>query len=208
MLQQPLETLNLITLHLGNDASASAIQNGKSIDTSMGLTPLEGLMMGTRSGDINPAIIPYLVRTQKMDIETVDRILNKESGLKGICGNNDMREIIENADKDDEKSRLALKMYTYRIKKYIGAYTTSLGHVDAIVFTGGIGEHAALVREMVCEGMEHTFGILLDKAKNDTATQWVSAIHSGESRTDILVIPANEELEIARQTEAVVNRHS
>ncbi|BAF72939.1 acetate/propionate family kinase [Sulfurovum sp. NBC37-1] len=208
ILQQPLETLNLITLHLGNGASATAIKKGRSIDTSMGMTPLEGLMMGSRSGDIDPAIIPYLVRTQKIDVETIDSMLNKESGLKGVCGNNDMREIIDKMDEGDEKSRLALEMYVYRIKKYIGAYSATLGHVDALVFTGGIGEHAALVREMVCEGMEYTFGIILEKKKNDSAKQEASAIHSRESRTDILVIPTDEELEIVRQTEVIVSRLS
>jgi len=207
-LLKPLEKLNIITLHLGNGASATAIKKGKSIDTSMGLTPLEGLMMGSRSGDIDPAIIPYLVRTQKMDVETIDTMLNKQSGLKGICGSNDMRQIIEQADKGDEKSRLALEMYVYRIKKYIGSYTAALGHVDALVFTGGIGEHAALIREMVCGEMEKTFGIALDGVKNSAVSGNHTAIHTQESRTAILVIPTNEELEIARQTEEVLLGHA
>jgi len=204
MLGRPLEALNLITLHLGNGASATAIQSGKSIDTSMGLTPLEGLMMGTRSGDIDPAIISYLVRTQKMDVESIDRILNRESGLKGICNSNDMRDIIENADKGDKKSRLALEMYVYRIKKYIGAYTASLGYVDALVFTGGIGEHASRIRQMVCNGLECTFGIVIDIEKNLAVKSKNTAVQTAESKTAILVISTNEELEIARQTEAVI----
>lgn len=204
MLQKPLEELNLITLHLGNGASAAAIKGGSSIDTSMGMTPLEGLMMGSRSGDIDPAIIPYLVRTQKMNVEAIDNMLNKESGLKGVCDSNDMREIIEKAKKGAKKSQLALEMYVYRIKKYIGAYTASLGFVDALVFTGGIGEHAALIREMVCEGMGQTFGIVLDKEKNRSVSGKNVSIHSRKSRTALFVIPTNEELEIARQTEEVI----
>ncbi|AKF24311.1 acetate kinase [Sulfurovum lithotrophicum] len=208
MLQQPLETLNLITLHLGNGASAAAIKGGRSIDTSMGMTPLEGLMMGSRSGDIDPAIIPYLVQTQEMDVEAVDAMLNKKSGLKGVCGNNDMRKIIEKINGGDDKSQLALEMYVYRIKKYIGAYATSLGHVDAIIFTGGIGEHADLIRKMVCKGMKQTFGMILDKEKNRSVSGEKSAIHNPESRIDLLVIPTNEELEIARQTKEVISRLS
>jgi acetate kinase len=142
MMGEDLNRLNLITLHLGNGASACAIKFGKSIDTSMGLTPLEGLMMGTRSGDIDPAIIPFLSHNHNMDIDAIDKMLNKESGLKGICGTNDMREVIMQTEQGDVLSSLALEMYSYRIKKYIGAYSAVLGRVDAIVFTGGIGEHA------------------------------------------------------------------
>jgi len=203
-LKQPLETLNLITLHLGNGASATAIKEGKSIDTSMGMTPLEGLMMGTRSGDIDPAIIPYLMHTQNISIDTVDSLLNRESGLKGICGTNEMREIIASAENGNEKSKLALEMYVYRIRKYIGAYIAVLGSVDALVFTGGIGEHAALIREMVCEGMEGIFGVVLDKEKNLSKESGNRVIHDTQSRIALLVIPTNEELEIARETERVI----
>ncbi|KYJ86367.1 acetate/propionate family kinase [Sulfurovum riftiae] len=204
LLKKPLGSLNLITLHLGNGASATAISKGRSIDTSMGMTPLEGLMMGTRSGDIDPAIIPYLIHTLDISIDEVDTLLNKESGLKGICGTNEMREIITSAESGDEKSRLALEMYVYRIRKYIGAYSAVLGSVDAIVFTGGIGEHAMLIREMVCEGLENTFGICLDKEKNLSVENNERAVHSTESKVALLVIPTNEELEIARQTETAV----
>ena len=203
-LQRPLGILNLITLHLGNGASAAAIMGGRSMDTSMGMTPLEGLMMGTRSGDIDPAIIPYLIRTQDISIEAVDSMLNKQSGLKGICGTNEMREIITAAENGDEKSRLALEMYVYRIRKYIGAYIAVLGSVDAIVFTGGIGEHAAPVRKMVCNGLEKTFGIILDPEKNLSLKNGEYSIHSPQSKTALLVIPANEELEIARQTGKII----
>ncbi len=170
----------------------------------MGMTPLEGLMMGTRSGDIDPAIIPYLIRTQDISIEAVDTMLNKKSGLKGICGTNEMREIITAAENGNEKSRLALEMYVYRIRKYIGAYIAVLGSVDAIVFTGGIGEHAALVRKMACSGLEKTFGIILDPKKNLSLKSGEYSIHTPESKTALLVIPANEELEIARQTGKII----
>ncbi len=204
MIGKDLNNLNLITLHLGNGASACAIKSGKSIDTSMGLTPLEGLMMGTRCGDIDPAIIPFLSDNLKMNINSIDKMLNKESGLKGICGTNDMREVIENAEANDKKSTLALEMYAYRIKKYIGAYTATLGRVDAVIFTGGIGEHAAKVREMVCENMGESIGLKIDLFKNRESSKTKRGIHNKTSRIKILVIPTNEELEIALQTEEII----
>jgi acetate kinase len=205
MLGKDLEELNLITLHLGNGASVTAVEKGRSIDTSMGLTPLEGLMMGTRCGDIDPAIIAYLSRTFDLSVEAIDTILNKQSGLKGICGNNDMREVIEQAGNGDERSMLALQMYAYRIKKYIGAYTVALGKVDAIVFTGGIGEHAAKVREMACEGLSDSIGLKLDRHKNSQQHPGNATIHHPDSTIGVLVIQTDEELEIAMQTEAVVS---
>ncbi len=201
MMGKDLNSLNLITLHLGNGASATAIRSGKSIDTSMGFTPLEGLMMGTRCGDIDPAIIPFLSHTQAMDIDSIDKMLNKESGLKGICGTNDMREVITQAEENDPLSQLALEMYTFRIKKYIGAYTVLLGSVDAVIFTGGIGEHAQKVREMVCEGLEASIGLKLDAVKNKKRSRENHAIHEEKSKIKLFVIPTNEELEIAVQTE-------
>lgn len=197
-------SLNLITLHLGNGASATAIKAGKSIDTSMGLTPLEGLMMGTRSGDIDPAIIPFLAHNHNMDIDAIDTMLNKESGLKGICGTNDMREVISRAEQNDSPGMLALEMYTYRIKKYIGAYSAVLGHVDAIVFTGGIGEHAAKIREMVCEGMESSIGLKIDPEKNRNQSKENRSIHDTKSRIRLFVIHTDEELEIVLQTEKLI----
>ena len=205
MLNKELNTLNLITLHLGNGASVTAIRSGKSIDTSMGLTPLEGLMMGTRSGDIDPAIIPYLSHNSEMDIDTIDKMLNKESGLKGICGTNDMREVIDHAEHNDPLSTLALEMYTYRIKKYIGAYTVALGHVDAIVFTGGIGEHAGRVREMVCEGLFDSIGLEMDSSKNRLSALNNREVQSERSKIKLFIIPTNEELEIVLQTQNVIN---
>ena len=205
ILSRELDTLNLITLHLGNGASVTAIREGKSIDTSMGLTPLEGLMMGTRCGDIDPAILPFLSRNLDMSIDAIDTMLNKESGLKGICGTNDMREVIEQTEDADERSRLALEMYTYRIKKYIGSYAAVLGHVDALVFTGGIGEHASKVRGMACEGLDRSIGLELDEELNRQKTVQNHSIHKSESRIGVFVIQTDEELEIADQTETVVS---
>jgi acetate kinase len=205
ILNKDLNEVNLITLHLGNGASVTAIQEGQSIDTSMGMTPLEGLMMGTRSGDIDPAIIPYLAQNNEMDIESIDKMLNKESGLKGICGTNDMREVIEHTEQHDKLSTLALKMYTYRIKKYIGAYTVALGHVDAIIFTGGIGEHAGKVREMVCKGLYESIGVDIDTEKNNISSSECLELQSEKSRIKLFVIPTNEELEIVLQTETLLS---
>ncbi len=204
MIKKPLGSLNLITLHLGNGASATAIKAGESIDTSMGLTPLEGLMMGTRSGDIDPAIIPYLAHNSKMDIDDIDKMLNKESGLKGICGTNDMREVVEQAEQNDALAILALEMYTYRIKKYIGAYTVALGRVDAIVFTGGIGEHAVKVREMVCKGLYDSIGLEIDSKQNRRSSTDNREIQSAKSKIKLFIIPTNEELEIVLQTEGIL----
>jgi acetate kinase len=197
------DQLNLITLHLGNGASAAAIQQGKSVDTSMGLTPLEGLIMGTRCGDLDPAVHFYLARKTGRPYEEIEGILNKESGLKGICGVNDMREIQNRSQAGDRKAELALDMFCYRIKKYIGAYYAALGLVDAIVFTGGIGENSAVVRAKSCEGLSG-LGISLDADRNSNISGGISEIQDGASRVKILVIPTNEELEIARQTVALI----
>jgi acetate kinase len=205
MLNKDPNSVNLITLHLGNGASVTAIQKGQSIDTSMGMTPLEGLMMGTRSGDIDPAIIHYLTHNNNMDIDTIDKMLNKESGLKGICGTNDMREVIEQTEHNNLLSTLALEMYTYRIKKYIGAYTVALGHVDAIVFTGGIGEHASKVRELVCEGLYDSIGVEMDSSKNKISASNNQEIQSEKSKIKLFIIPTNEELEIVLQTQKVIS---
>jgi acetate kinase len=204
---RPLADLNIITLHLGNGASAAAIRNGKCIDTSMGLTPLEGLVMGTRSGDLDPAILFYLGRENDLDMDALDTLLNKESGLKGICGENDMRTISEAAEQGDNQSGLALAMFCYRIKKYIGAYMAALGGVDCIVFTGGIGENSAIVRQMSCQGLEW-FGLSLDDEKNSFRQQGIMEIQVADSRVSLLVIPTDEEHEIARQTLQVINNRS
>ena len=198
-LGKALSSLNLITLHLGNGASAAAIRRGESVDTSMGMTPLEGLMMGTRCGDIDPAIHFYLCREAGVGIEALESLLNKDSGLKGICGANDMREVQRLADAGDDRARLALTMYGYRIKKYIGAYYAVLGHVDAVVFTGGIGENDARVRAQACTGLD-ALGIELDSDRNSNQDGGVFAIHGDGSPVSILVVPTDEELEIALQT--------
>jgi len=198
-LNRSLESLNLITLHLGNGASVTAIKNGQSVDTSMGLTPLEGLIMGTRCGDIDPALIFYLGRKIGLARDEIEAILNKESGLKGICGVNDMRAIGELADQGDPRARLAVDMYCYRIKKYIGAYYAILGYADAIVFTGGIGQNAAYIRSGACQGLSH-LGIELDHGKNTVRSDEPVEIQSDPGTVKILVIPTNEELEIAQET--------
>jgi acetate kinase len=198
-LGRSLDTLNMITLHLGNGASATAVRKGQSVDTSMGMTPMEGLVMGTRCGDIDPAIHFYLGRTTGRTNEELEKMLNQESGLKGMCGINDMREIIRRAGSGDEHARLAIDIYCYRIRKYIGAYSAVLGQVDAIVFTGGIGENAALIRKHCCENLDR-LGIVLDNRKNDDCPPEISEIQGEKSPSRILVIPTNEELEIARQT--------
>jgi acetate kinase len=193
------DDFNLITLHLGNGASATAIRNGRSIDTSMGLTPLEGLIMGTRCGDMDPAIPDYMERIVGMTPQQVDDALNKNSGLKAICGEYDMRLILQHAAEGNARAQLAIDMYCYRLRKYIGAYTAALGRVDALVFTGGIGEHAAPIRAQVCAGLEG-MGIRLDPTANAAVAGTAAHISQGDAPVAILVIPTNEELEIARQT--------
>ena len=203
LLNRPLASLNLITLHLGNGASVAAIKNGRSVDTSMGMTPLEGLIMGTRCGDIDPAIIFYLGRKTGLTRDEIETSLNKESGLKGICGANDMRSIGESAEKGDPLARLAIDMYCYRIKKYMGAYYAVLGHIDAVVFTGGIGQNAAFIRSAVCQGLLH-LDIELDPDKNSKRSVGPVEIQSESGKVKILVIPTNEELEIAEETVAQI----
>lgn len=204
-LGKPLEDCNLITAHLGNGASITAVQRGRSVDTSMGFSPLPGLMMGTRSGDIDPAVAFHLHRTLGLSLDEIDRILNKESGLLGVCGSSDVRDVEARVQDGDADARLALEMYAYRIKKYIGAYMAALGRVDALVFTAGVGENSALVRAMACEGLE-SLGIVLDPDRNDDPLVGeATAIHASDSVVDILVIPTNEELEIALQTYSLTN---
>lgn len=202
-LRRPAEELNIITLHLGNGASAAAIRGGKCIDTSMGMTPLEGLVMGTRSGDLDPAILFYLGRENGMSMDDLDTLLNKESGLKGICGENDMRSISVAAGQGDARAKLALTIFCYRLKKYIGAYMAALGGADCVVFTGGIGENSPIVREMSCQGLE-PLGISLDPEKNSIQTKGILEIHNAASPVSILVIPTDEEYEIASQTLKVI----
>jgi acetate kinase len=202
-LKQPLEKLNLIALHLGNGASATAIKAGKSVDTSMGMTPLEGLMMGTRCGDIDPSLPFYLAKIMGKSNEELNLLLTRESGLKGICGASDMREVHVLAEEGDPMANLAIEMYCYRIKKYIGAYYAILGHLDALIFSGGIGENDSLIRKNVCAGLAN-LGIVIDDNKNQTAAHKTFAIQRKDGVVKVLVIPTDEELEIAQQTLALI----
>ena len=195
--------LNIIVLHLGNGASASAVRGGRAVDTTMGLTPLEGLVMGTRSGDIDPAIIPYLERVADMDIDAVDRMLNSASGLKGLCGDNDFRTITARIDDGDERARLAYDVYIHRLRRYIGAYLVDLGRVDAIVFTAGVGENAATVRADALAGLEG-FGIRVDAEANAARSRQARRISPDDSSVAVLVVPTDEELAIARKSAEVV----
>ncbi len=196
LLDKKLSSLNLITLHLGNGASVCAIEAGKSIDISMGFTPLEGLMMGTRCGDIDPAIVLYLQNRIHKSTAEIEQILNKESGLKGICGSNDMRTIESMSKEGNTKATLAIDMFVRRIKKYIGSYIALLGSVDAIIFTGGIGEHSATIRAKVLQNMEH-LGLSIDSQKN---LYHDVSISQEESKIALFVIATNEELMIAKES--------
>lgn len=205
LLGKDKEELNAISAHLGNGASVCAIEGGKSIDTSMGFTPLEGLVMGTRCGDLDPAILPFISNLKGLTIEEIDTLLNKKSGLYGICGSNDFRDIGVKIEQGDDKARLAFDMFCYRLLKYIGAYFTVLPRTDAIIFTGGIGENAALVRQKVCEKLSH-LGIELDTELNNEKTSCERVISTANSKVKIFIIPTDEELEIARVTEELINK--
>ena len=200
MLGRPLSELNLITLHLGNGASICALRGGESVDTSMGMTPLEGLVMGTRCGDVDPAIPGLLGEVLDVTREEVNRMLNFESGLKGLCGEGDMREVRRLIAEGDPDAAFALDLYCYRAKKYVGSYLAVLGRVDAIVFTAGVGENDADVRARICGGLER-FGIELDASRNAGPPNAVSAqrsIGADGAEVAVLVIPTDEEREIAR----------
>jgi acetate kinase len=193
------DSVNLITLHLGNGASACAIRSGRSIDTSMGFTPLEGLVMGTRSGDFDPGLLAFLSRETKMDAEALDSMLNHESGLKGVAGTNDMREIEARMRDEEPSAMLAFDLFVRRIRKYIGAYAVLLDRVDAIVFTGGIGEHSASVRRAVSKGL-YILGVETDFEANDAIGAKGGTFHTERSHIQLHVVPTDEERSIARQT--------
>ena len=201
-----LASLNLIVLHLGNGSSAAAVRGGVSVDTSMGMTPLAGLVMGTRCGDLDPAAVFHLLRETGESREQLEDVLNKDSGMRGICGRNDMREIQRLAASGDADAQLALDIFVYSVKKYVGAYYAVLGRVDALVFTGGIGENSALVRQRVCEGLDG-LGITVDPAKNDACPKTGGAIHRDGSRVAVLVEATDEQLEIAEQTVETISQH-
>jgi len=202
-LKKPFSELKIISCHLGNGASICAIDHGHSVDTSMGLTPTEGLIMGTRCGDLDPSVILYLQRNLGRSLSEVDDLLNRESGLKGISGiSNDLREIESAAEKGDRRALLAIQLFCYRVKKYIGSYTAAMSGVDALVFTGGIGEGSTGVRARVCQGMDY-MGILLDEVKNKSASPGrgkVVEISEEDSPIQVLIVPADEERMIARET--------
>ena len=191
---------NLITAHLGNGGSMTAIEKGRSIDTSMGFTPQEGLLMGTRCGDIDSAALFYIMSKDELTLHDMSTLLNKFCGLYGISGeSNDMRELQAAVAKGDEQAKLAIDVFCYRIKKYIGAYTASLGHVDGLIFTGGIGENSPSVRAQACEGLSE-IGIQIDPARNAALVGKEGEISTDSSRVRVMVIPTNEELLIARDT--------
>ena len=199
-----MEEKKIITCHIGNGGSVAAVMNGKCVDTSMGLTPLEGLMMGTRSGDIDAGAVTFIEKTLGLDADGLSNLLNKKSGVLGVTGiSSDMREIDAAADKGDAKAKLALEMYNYRIKKYVGAYAAAMGGVDIIVFTAGVGENQANMREDVCGGMEW-MGIKIDSKKNAGVRGEEAVISTPDSKVTVTVIPTDEELMIASDTMALL----
>lgn len=204
MMGENIEDLKIISCHLGNGASISAIKNGKSIDTSMGFTPLEGLVMGTRSGDIDPAIIPFMMDKENLTASEMENILNKKSGLFGVSGiSSDMRDIEKAAKEGNKQAKIALDIFNYRVKKYIGSYSAAMGGIDAVVFTAGIGENAIETREEILTGLEY-LGIKVDKEANNIRGQ-EQIITSSDSIVKAMVIPTNEELVIAKDTQRIVS---
>lgn len=198
--KKDIKDMKIITCHLGNGASITAVDHGKSVDTSMGFTPLEGLIMGTRSGDLDPAILQYLMKKHNMNIDEMTTYINKKSGMLGLSGlSSDFRDLTEGEHKDDKEVVLAVKAFSYRVKKYVGAYAAAMGGVDFVVFTGGIGEHTPSVRAMVMENMEF-LGIELDKEANENAGKGIQVISKPSSKVMVAIIPTNEELVIARET--------
>ncbi|MDR3320730.1 MAG: acetate kinase [Desulfovibrio sp.] len=205
-LNKPLGELRSITMHLGNGSSMTCVKNGKCHDTSMGLTPLEGLVMGTRCGSIDPAIVPFIMEKKGLTPAEADTLMNKKSGLLGICGYTDMRDVHFQIKKGNKRAELALKMLVRSVKKILGSYMALLdGKVDAIVFTAGIGENDNITRSAVCEGME-AFGITLDKTANNTRKPGARAISTSDSKIPVLIIPTDEELQIALATKAVIGK--
>jgi acetate kinase len=204
LLKKPIKELKIITCHLGNGASMSAVKEGISIDTSMGFTPLEGLLMGTRCGDLDPAVILHIMAREELTLQEANTLLNKHSGMQGISGHSsDMRDIIQEAKEGHANSKLALEIYCYRIKKYIGAYAAAMGGLDSLVFTAGIGENSPLIREKCCAGLEF-LGVEIDEERNDEAIGVEGLISKDKSRVRVFSIPTNEELVIAEETKKVL----
>ena len=205
MMGEHMSDLRIITCHLGNGASLTAIKYGKSVDTSMGYTPLEGLIMGTRSGEIDPAIIPFLMEKENMDAQQIDNLLNRQSGILGISGvSSDFRDLEAAANNGDERSQLAIDIFAYKVRKYIGGYVAAMGGVDAIVFTAGLGENSPFMREKICNGLEY-LGTRIDPELNKIRGK-AREISIKRSRTKIFVVPTNEELVIARDTKRICGR--
>lgn len=203
-LNRPIEDLKIITCHVGNGGSLTAVKNGVSVDTSMGMTPLEGLMMGTRSGDLDPAIVPYVMNKEELTINEVNSMLNKHSGLLAISGiSSDMREITEGMENGEPNSTLAFNMYEYRLRKYIGSYAAAMNGVDVIVFTAGVGENSVVLRQRVLEQLTY-LGVEVDEELNKIRSGEPRRISSTNSKVEVLVIPTNEELVIARDTHRIV----
>ena len=206
VLGRPLGETSVITCHLGNGCSMTAVAGGKSVDTSMGMTPLEGLVMGTRSGDVDPGLVFHLIRALGIPFDQIDSLLNRQSGLLGISGfANDMRELVAAAVKGNPRADLAIEIFCYRIKKYIGAYTAVLGRVDALVFTGGIGENSVSIRERTCRGLD-ALGYVLDTSRNTAPARGPRDIGADGSPHRILVIPTDEEMMIARDTARIASQ--
>lgn len=206
ILGEPIEKLKMVTCHIGNGGSITAVDGGKSIDTSMGLTPTEGLMMGTRTGDIDPGAITYLMTKHGMSAADVQTLINKKSGVAGISGiSNDMREIEAAVNAGDPRAKLALDMYELRILKYVGAYAAEMGGLDVIVFTGGVGENQTGVRENVCEPLKF-MGVEIDKDLNAVTRGTETIISTPSSRVKVLIVPTDEELTIARDTQDIVSK--
>ena len=205
LLGKPAEGLRQIVLHIGNGASASAQVSGHPVETSMGLTPLEGLVMGGRTGDIDPAVVFHLIRNAHMSVDELDTLFNKRSGMTGLTGHGDMREVHKLIAEGDEDAKLALDIYVHRIVGYIGNYTAQMGGLDAITFTAGVGENDEIVRRRVIEQLE-PFGVKLDQEKNDQRSKEARIISTPDSTVAVCVIPTNEELSIARQAEVVASQ--
>ena len=203
----PYEEQRIITSHIGNGGSVTAIKNGKSIDTSMGMTPVEGLIMGTRSGDVDPGVISYIMEKEHMGTKGISTLLNKFSGVLGISGiSSDMREIQAGIDNGDKRAQLAMNTYNYRIRKYVGSYAAVLGGVDILVFTGGVGENQAITRTDVCKNMEF-MGIELDEELNNSVRAKEVVISKPSSKVKVMIIPTDEELTIAKDTVEIFRQH-
>lgn len=205
MLGKNIENLKIVTCHLGNGASVAAVKEGKSVDTSMGFTPLEGLAMGTRCGDIDPAIVKFIMEKEGLDLAGVDSLMNKKSGVLGISGvSSDFRDIEEAGEKGNDRADLALNVFAYKVRKYIGAYAAAMGGIDAIVFTAGLGENSASMRAAICKGLEF-LGVEVDSEKNNIRGKETEVSKTG-AKVKVLLIPTNEELMIARDTKSLIEK--